>query len=168
MKRLAALVLLSLGLSRLFADDGVTGYWKTMDPDLNIILTIMAAYEYEDKLYGQLIVNFDEKTGKLVDTIHSPVQHVADDPAKPYLCRTSLFWDLKYSNNRWKGGKIMDPRNGWVFDAQVWRKGDLLVLKGSLGLFGGEQNFYMVNPEDLPEGFVLPPLDSLRPSIANR
>ncbi len=168
MKRLVALVLLGLGLSRLFADDGVTGYWKTIDPDLNIILTIIAAYEYEDKLYGQLIVNFDEKTGKLVDTIASPVQRVANDPDKPYMCRTSLFWDLKYASGKWKGGKIMDPRNGWVFDAQVWRKGEVLVLKGSLGLFGGEQKFYKVSPEDLPTGFVPPPLGSFRPSIMDK
>ena len=51
-----------------------------------------------------------------------------------------IFWDLSANGKRYKG-KGYSPEDGRYFDAQVWRDGNRLRIKGCVLLFCRTANF---------------------------
>jgi uncharacterized protein (DUF2147 family) len=46
-----------------------------------------------------------------------------------------IIRDLSLSDGRYKGGTIMDPKDGKVYKAELWVEDGKLKVRGYLGLF---------------------------------
>jgi uncharacterized protein (DUF2147 family) len=151
--------------STVFSDDEVIGFWKTINDRKGIITSIVAVYKFNNKVYGQVIIAYNEKTGDLIDTLYNPKQHIEDKEGYPFLCKSNLFWNLIYNNSRWIDGTVIDPRNGKKFRCQLWNEEGVLILRGSFGIFGLNQLFFPVDTNDFPYGFIIPDIEGFLPAI---
>ena len=149
----------------LFSGDKVIGFWKTINDRKGFTTSVIAVYKFENKVYGQVIIAYDEKTGDLIDTLYTPKQHIDGKKENSYLCRSNLFWGLVWNGLRWTGGFLIDPRNGKVYHCQIWEEDGILILRGEWGFFGLNQLLLPAEPGDYPFGFIIPDAESFLPAI---
>ena len=134
MKRLVWIVMLSLGLAARGAGaaDAPVGQWKTVDEKSGAVESIVDIYDQGGKLFGK-IANLTKPT---------------DDQGKPKLCTKCTGADkdkpivgliiikgLGAADGRWKGGTILDPDDGKVYNAELWVEDGKLKVRGYLGFF---------------------------------
>ncbi len=68
----------------------------------------------------------------------------------------TFLWGFTYvpRKNRWKDGKVYDPKNGKTYDAKLALEdsGDTLKMRGYIGisLLGRTAKFERVKPQDMP------------------
>ena len=71
----------------------------------------------------------------------------------------TFLWGFTYEpkKNRWKNGKVYDPKNGKTYDAKLSlaKGGKILKMRGYIGvsLFGRTAEFERVVAEELPPSF---------------
>jgi hypothetical protein len=75
-----------------------------------------------------------------------------------------FLWGFTYSpkKNRWKGGKVYDPKNGKTYSAKMSldKTGKVLKMRGYVGisLLGRTAKFERVKQSDLPEELIDKPV----------
>lgn len=141
------------------------GYWKTIDGKEGFTTSIMAVYQYEGKLYGRIIVSFDEKTGALIETHRNPSQRIETVPSRPRLLEVDIFWGLSRGVDTWRGGRVLDPRSGRSYTCDSWVKDNTLILRGRFGPFGINSIFLPTEADDFPSGYDPPALHLMVPNI---
>jgi uncharacterized protein (DUF2147 family) len=134
MKRLVWIVMLSLGLAARGAGaaDAPVGQWKTVDEKSGAVESVVEIYDQGGKLFGK-IANLTKPT---------------DDQGKPKLCTKCTGADkdkpivgliiikgLGADGAHWKGGTILDPDDGKVYNAELWVEEGKLKVRGYLGFF---------------------------------
>lgn len=124
-KVLLLLGMMSLSLSAMA--EGVIGFWKTIDDETNEPKSIVQVYENGGKVYG-----------RVVELLQSPGAK-AKLPGSPDIKGLDIIWDLKKDGDKYKGGEVLDPQKGKVYDAQMWVEGGKLILRGSLFGIGRKQ-----------------------------
>ena len=145
--------------------DEAIGFWKTVDSRKHFTTSIMAVYTYEEMLYGRIIVSFDEKSGALLETHHNAQQQIETVPGRPKLLEVDLFWNLRWEQDRYKGGTVLDPRSGRSFACESYVKDQTFILRGKIGPFGMNSVFYRALPEDFPAGYTPPDVQQMRPKL---
>lgn len=158
-----AMITLLLACSELFAAD-ITGFWKTIDEKTGLLQSIVAIYPYEGKYFGRLIVTFDE-TGKIEDTIYNPTSRAPGVVGNPFYAGLDIMWDLKPDGEKFNDGEILDPEHGRLYGAEVWRKGDKLIVRGKVLFLGRNQTWPPAGDADFPAGFKKPDLAAMVPVI---
>lgn len=161
-KLLASLVFFVTFSTVIFAQD-IIGFWKSYD-DKGKPQIIVAVYEYQEKYYGRVIGSFG-KDGALNDTIYAPINRTKRLVGDPYYCGIDFIWDLQKKGNKYSGGEILDPRKGKVYNVEMWRRNENLIVRGKLLCFGKSLTWVPATGSDFPEGFVKPDLSKLVPSI---
>ena len=164
MRSLICIFLLVIS-SSVFSGDEVIGFWKTINDRKGFATSIIAVYKFENKIYAQIIIAYDEKTGDLIDTLYNPIQHIDEKEEYSFLCMSNLFWGLEWENSRWRYGEVIDPRNGKTYKCQLWEEDGVLILRGSFGIFGLNQLLLPAEPGDYPVGFILPDIEKFLPAI---
>jgi uncharacterized protein (DUF2147 family) len=168
MRKLLHIALFSLVLSimPLSAEDAsdVLGFWKTMDSKETFTTSIMIVYQHNGKLYGRVIVSFNEKDGRLLETWKNPIEKIEKLSSKPYLLATDIFWGHTVEGKMWSGGRVLDPRTGYNYKSDIWVENNKLVVKGKLGPFGVRQLFYKAYSYDMPSGIPFPKASEFIPS----
>lgn len=167
MKRLLLLVWIVLQAIRLpgISSTEVVGFWKTVDSHKGFTTSVIAVYACDQTVYGRVIVSYDEKTGELLETMYDPQKFVEKLSHPQRLLDINIFWNLHLAKNRWKGGRVFDPRSGNTFNCELWVQDEELILRGMVGPFGVNNTFLAAESGDFPTGFVPPPLDTLKPCI---
>ncbi len=132
------------------AQGEVTGLWKTVSD------------EGDDKGKAKSYVEIFEKDGayfgkvnrlllKPQDTLCTKC--VGDLKDKPVVGMI-IFQDMKKTGKiddtlgaEFAGGTIMDPDNGKTYKCKIWVKGDVLTVRGFIGIptLGRSQQWYRVN-----------------------
>lgn len=164
MKKLLPLyVLLMTICSGLFGDD-VTGFWKTINDQTGKPESIMAIYPYQGKYYGRLVATYDND-GKITDTIDNPIDRAPGVEGEPYYSGLDIMWDLKEKDGKYVDGKIMDPEKGRIYDAEMWIKDGVLVVRGKIWFFGANQEWPRVVDSDFSGNFHKPDLTKFVPVI---
>ncbi len=152
----------------LTAADLVEGFWKTIDDETGRQRSIIALYQYQNKLYGRLIITFDEKEA-IKNTIYAPKERAVALPDKPYFAGLDIVWELikDSKKQRWHKGKILDPKKGKVYSSEIhWNEEKQhLVVRGKIGPFGRNQYWLRVQEDELPEGFAIPDTSTWVPEI---
>ena len=120
----AALLLLSTWA---LAADSVVGFWKTIDDETHEAKSIVQLYEHQGKLYGRVVDLLKDKQAK------------AALPGSPDILGLDIIWDLTKKGDKYRGGEVLDPQKGRVYDCQIWLEGDKLILRGSLFGIGRKQ-----------------------------
>ena len=149
----------------LYGEVPFTGYWKIVDSHHGFPQTIVAVYEYDEAVFGRSVVNFDEDSGELIDTIYDPELRVARTAGSPYLTQVNLFWGLRNSGENWKDGTIIDPRSGRTYACELWPEHGTLVIRGKWGPFYRTIVLHGVAMSDFPDGFVLPDMKDWGPMV---
>ncbi len=125
-----ALLLLS---SASLAGEGVLGFWKTIDDETREAKSIVHVYQYQGKVYGRVVKILKNKGAK------------AKLPGAPSIEGMDIIWDLKKDGEKYSGGEVLDPEKGKVYDCQLWRERDNLILRGSLFGIGRRQTWLPAN-----------------------
>ena len=149
-----------------FAND-LVGFWKSIDEETNLPTTITGIYEYRGKLYGRIVITFDE--GIMKDTIYKPGDKAELIQGDPYYAGLDFIWDLVPRGSKWINGNIMDPKEGKVYLSEIWLDNGKLIVRGKIKIgfisIGRNQTWLPVTSADLPAGFVLPDLSTFQPTI---
>lgn len=147
----------------LFADE-VVGFWKTIDENSGKPQSVIGIYKHGDKYYGRIILTYDDE-GNVQDTIYKPAKRAPGVVGHPYYAGLDIIWDLKDKNSTYSGGHIMDPQEGKIYDAKMWKDGNNLIVRGEILFFGRNQAWPPAAEHDFPAGFEKPDLSNLTPAI---
>lgn len=171
MKKILLLTLTFLFSFNLFlvAEEDVMGLWKTIDDKTGKARSIIAVYEYQGKVYGRLIATYDDAGKEIMETLNTPKDRAPGVEGDPYYVGLDIIWDLKKEDGKYLNGKVMDPEKGRVYNAEMWRKNDNLIMRGQILLFGvklgSNQEWLPVRDSELPTNFPKPDLAALVPSV---
>ena len=175
MKRLLLILALGLGAAAFFyfyklpsqtplANDGIAGFWKTIDDKTGQARCVVAVYDYQGKYYGRMIGSYDDK-GEMTDTIYSPKGRAPGVLGSPFYSGLDFIWDLANEGNERYRGRIMDPEKGDIYKAELWVKNNNLIVRGELLFFGRNQTWLPALRTDFPKGFKIPDTSKFVPVI---
>lgn len=156
------IVFLGLSLSA-FAED-ITGFWQTINKNNGKTSSVIAVYSYEGMYYGRIIATYD-RNGVLNDTIYKPLDRAMGLAGDPYYCGLDIVWTNppeKEGGKKYKG-QVINPDNGKVYTAKLWRDEDNLILRGEVFIFG--KNVTWPKFEDFTEEFKKPDLSTFVPNV---
>lgn len=150
----------------IFADGptDVIGYWKSIDEQTGKPQSVVAVYEHNGKYYGRLVVTFDDN-GQVQDSIADPKKRAPGVAGDPFYSGLDFIWDLQKNDSRLTDGQILDPEQGKIYNAQMWRDGKNLIVRGEILFFGRNQTWPPAQEGDFPQGFTKPDLSTLTPVI---
>ena len=134
----------------------VVGLWKTIDDKHQFTTSIIASYMNQEKLYGRVIVSFDEKTGKFIESYMAPSVIAEKVDKNPLLLDIDIFFDLTLDDDKYSGGSVLDPRSGKTYKAEVWTTKEGLILRGKFGPFGMNTLFLPAGEKDFPPFVDIP------------
>lgn len=115
-----------------FAQDltSPAGQWTTIDDETG-----------KPKSIVQIDVANDQLTGKVVEVLWSergphPVCEKCDGERKDKPVEgMTIIWDMKKDGEDWKGGKILDPKTGKIYNCKIHLTdgGKKLEMRGFIG-----------------------------------
>ncbi len=145
-----------------FAQD-ITGFWTVYKDETGKPDCIVAMYEYQDKYYGRIIGTYNDR-GELDETIYSPKSRAPGIEGNPYYCGLDIVWGLSSEGEegRYKG-KIIDPKKGKVYTAEVWREGSDLIVRGEVWIFGANLTWPPTSDKVFTKNFKKPDLKKFVP-----
>lgn len=149
-KGLLILLLAVISATGLTAAESVIGLWRGVDENTGESTMFTYIYEYRGKLYGRMVVTFDE--GIMKDQINKPGDRAELIVGDPFYAGMDIIWEMEDRGNRWKKGQICDPKEGKVYASEMWRDGENLIVRGKIGPFGRNQTWQPVRSSDLPPG----------------
>lgn len=141
----------------------IGGFWKSIDEKTGQVECLVAIYEYQEKYYGRIISTYNHD-GVMDGSIYAPHGRAGGVKGHPYYCGLDIIWNLHDSGSRYKG-KIMDPRNGNVYDAELWIKNGNLVVRGKLLFFGSSRTWLPAQDSDFSASFPKPNVKTFVPVI---
>jgi uncharacterized protein (DUF2147 family) len=133
MKAMFFLVALAAGAAAAAADlDSPTGTWQTIDDHDGAVRALVEITQIGEELQGKIVQTFP-RPGEEPKTLCEKCD--GERKNKPILGMTFL-WGLKKDGQAWRGGEILDPENGSVYDAKLKliEEGTKLEVRGFLGL----------------------------------
>lgn len=161
MKTLLALL---LALSGLIASDNISGFWKTIDEKTGKAQSIIAVYQYQGKYYGRIIGAFNEN-GQIDDSIYHPKNRAPGVEGDPFYSGLDIIWNMAKKGSRYKG-KILDPREGSVYNAELWISEGNLIVRGKILFLGrNEPPWVPATAADFSENFAIPDTSKFVPTI---
>lgn len=113
----AALALLSQAQTA-----SLSGRWKTVDDETGRVMSIVEITERDGKYFGQIVELF-----RLPDEDPNPRCTECDDDRKDQLALgMEIVRDMVQdgSEAEWEDGTICDPKNGKVYDCEMWIEGE--------------------------------------------
>ena len=145
MKKLFSLVFLFSAFVFTANAQDITGKWKTIDDETG-----------EAKSYVTISKKGDTYYGKVTTILSKDKQDAVCDECKDYrkdqpIKGMTIFSDIeKVSDDKYTGGKILDPNKGKEYDLTIIPSGDNeLIIKGGYKIFGKmvgrTQKWYRVN-----------------------
>ncbi|MCK5736393.1 MAG: DUF2147 domain-containing protein [Spirochaetaceae bacterium] len=132
------------------AAENVVGLWRGVDENTGDSTIFAYIYEYHEKLYGRIIVTFDE--GVMKDFINNPGKKADLWVGDPFYAGMDIIWDMEDRGNKWKKGRICDPKEGKIYASEMWLDGENLIVRGKIGPFGRNQTWQPLVSSDLPPG----------------
>lgn len=146
-----------------FSAETITGLWKSVSDETNHVNSITLIYEYQGKIFGRLLVTYDE-SGNLLDSIANPQEVAENVKGDPFYAGLDFIWNMQDKGKKWSKGKIMDPEPAKVYSCDMWLDGENLVVRGKIGPFGRNQTWLPLKDlSELPSDVNVP--ENLTPQI---
>lgn len=121
----------------------VFGYWTTIDDATGEKKSIVRVYEHDGKVYG-----------RVVKVLTNP-QAKAKIKGEPLIQGLDILKDLQKDGEKYTGGKVLDPKSGKVYTAQLWLEEGNLIMRGSFFGIGRKQKWL---PAEAPAENPLAPV----------
>lgn len=157
-----ALLLMFLWISSIATGDGIKGFWIAPDDKTKQPKSVIAVYPYEGRYYGKIIGIFN-KEREIVDTIYHPISKARAMAGDPFYCGLDVVMEMSPKNDGTWRGHVLDPRSGNVYRAELWRKGQNLVLRGKYLVFGKNVTWPPFPDSHFTPSFKKPDLSTLVP-----
>ena len=147
----------------------ITGLWKCTDEHSNKPKGLVVIYKYKDEYYGRMLATYDDN-GNIKDSIVEKKEHAPGVVGDPPYCGMDFIYGLREEKHK-KGrnpvytGKIIDPEKGKVYKVEVWRKKNMLVVRGEVFIFGKDIFWPEANNSDLPPHFSINNVKDFVPEI---
>lgn len=139
MKKFLYVALIFVWAGAAGAAEVIDGVWKTIDDETGEPKSLVQIYEYEGKRYGRVIKLF-----KNPDTLAKGVK------GSPKIVGLDVIWDMEDVGEKYKNGKILDPKKGKIYNVEIWRDGeDVLIVRGKIGPFGRNQKWIKDDEKEL-------------------
>jgi len=124
------------------AQPSVVGIWKTIDDEEKTAKSHIEIFEMNGKIHGKVIKLLDE-------TSRTTCEKCKGDKKDKPIVGMEIMWNMEKDGDKteWKGGKIMDPKNGKEYKCKIkLKKEDTLEVRGFVGfsLLGRTQKWYRV------------------------
>ena len=145
----------------LLADD-IVGFWETIDKRTKKPNSVIAVYPYQGKFYGRIIATYN-KQGVMDDTIYHPKDRAPGIVGTPYYSGIDILWDVSSQENDEYKGHIIDPKEGKIYKAELWREGENLILRGEVFIFGRNELWPPFPESNFTEEFKKPDLSTFVP-----
>jgi uncharacterized protein (DUF2147 family) len=158
-----ALLLAALVFLTPLYTEAIEGFWRNINPKTGHPKMVVAVYAHEDIYYGRIIASYDQK-GELDDTMYNAEGKAAGVKGNPFYAGLDFIWNVKKKGKRYKG-KIIDPRNGKIYDVELWRQGDDLIVRGSILFFGRNEIWTKAQESDFTQTFAKPDVKTFIPII---
>jgi uncharacterized protein (DUF2147 family) len=113
----------------------IFGYWNMYDFGSRNRVGIIYFYEYEGKVYGRMMAEFDKKSGEMLDNYTVRKSTAPHIPGHPPVQGYDVMWGLEWSEkkHRWINGRILDPRRKKPYVANAWRiSNDEMKMRGGI------------------------------------
>jgi uncharacterized protein (DUF2147 family) len=114
----SVLVVQSVSATSTQRDQGVNGYWKSLDKDTGKPQSIFELYEEQGKLNGKIVKVFP-KLGEKYDPICRECPGAQKNQPKIGLVFFHSFVRSKDKPRKWIDGKLLNPENGKTYGAEV-------------------------------------------------
>ncbi len=130
MKKLLMVSLLSLIYGVSFGqENAILGKWLTGKGDAGIEIS-----KQEGKYVGKVIwlkQPIDPETG--LECLDKNNKDEAKQTQK--VLGSNVLWGFSYNNGEYLNGKVYDTRTGKTYEGKLWVEGEVLNIRGYLGLF---------------------------------
>lgn len=147
--------------------DEITGFWQTINKRTGKPNSVFAVYPYQGNYYARLIGIYEDD-GQLKDTIYHPVRKTEGVKGHPYYSGLDIVWGAKPIGMDKFKGRVMDPRNGKVYDAVLWKQQGNLILRGQVFVFGRNEVWPPFPEENFNKNFKKPDISTFVPNIPPR
>jgi len=126
MKKVLILVTLIAFTFSVQAQDSIFGKWKTIDDETGKAKSIVEIYEKNGKAYGKIVKLFrspNEEQDPICDECE-------DDRKNKKIIGMEIIRGMEKDDDEWEDGTILDPKNGKIYDCEIWRDGEELKVRG--------------------------------------
>jgi len=146
--------------------DVITGLWKSTDQHSDQPRALVAIYEYQGEYFGRMLGTYDEN-GNFKDTILEQKDRAPGVVGNPPYCGMDFVFNVTEDDDEYGKyeGKIIDPQEGKVYDAELWRDGPDLIVRGKVWIFGKNITWFGATPKDLPKGFSMKEINHFIPVV---
>jgi uncharacterized protein (DUF2147 family) len=94
----------------------IVGKWKTIDDETGKPKSIVEIFEKNGKLYGKVVKLFREP-----HEVQDPVCSECEDDRKgKKVIGMEILRDMAKEGDEWSDGTICDPKNGKIYDCELW------------------------------------------------
>lgn len=156
----AAVLFASLMTSAYASEPTIAGVWQQIDPGTGLVGGLIG-FKEKNGLWEGYIVKMYPKPG---DPVNPVCSGCTDDRKDQPVLGLRLIQNAKRDGLSYKGGAILDPRNGSQYSVELTLAPDneTLTVRGYLGLtlFGQSQTWKRLSESDSEY-----PKPSLRPEI---
>ncbi len=159
--RIINLILFLCFSSSVIAND-IIGFWRTTNPKKPEESSIVAIYSYQGKYFGRIVAIYNGQ-GELVETIYKPIKKATALVGDPYYCGLDIVMDVTLKENGTYRGYIMDPRDGEIYKAGLWRKNQDLIVRGKLFIFGQSYTWTPFSEKNFSINFIKPDISTFVP-----
>lgn len=122
----------------LFGQD-IAGRWITVDDNTGKQRSVVEITVEQGVATGHIVHLFDKtKVDKTCDAC-------TDDRKGQRVLGMEIIRGMVPNGKEWKGGTILDPENGKVYNCKMWTEGGQLKVRGYIAFFFRTQTW-------LPEG----------------
>lgn len=107
------------------------GLWKTIDDDTKNPRSVVKISLEKGLLKGTIVKLFPQP-GEAEDPL---CDQCKDALHNKKVIGMQIINDMKFKKGKWKGGEILDPKNGKYYDCKIWLEDDKLKVRGYVGFF---------------------------------
>lgn len=130
MKILSLVTFYFMSLS-LLANDSIVGTWKTIDDETGKAKSLVKIIKKDGIFTGNIIKLFNPSEANPV------CKNCTDDRKDQAIIGMQIIRDVKQKNdNKWSGGKILDPKKGNEYKVvfRLQEEGQQLKVRGYVGI----------------------------------
>ncbi len=128
MKSCLIVLLVVFGFNAGLQAQSILGKWKTIDDVSGKPRSVVEISQEGDKFFGKIIKFFPEP-GDDPD----PICEECKGPKKgKKVVGLQIIEDMMQDGDEYKGGEILDPENGKVYDCKLWVEDGSLKVRGYL------------------------------------
>jgi len=151
--------------SSIFAKN-VVGIWQTIDDETGKPKSVVSIYEYNNKVFGRIIMTYEPDGVTVKDTIYLQKYNADKIEGNPPVCGLDIIWDMQEAGEKYKSGKILNPPKGKIYNSEMWRaeNGDLIV-RGKIAFLGKNQTWKPFDVNKFPPDFTVPDTATWKPVI---